>query len=113
MEGICHCRNCQKQAGTAFSMLVGVPAAALSITGTPSLYRDTGDSGNEVRREFCGTCGSPLFSRVAGMDDIVFIKAGTLDDTSGFAPAFQVWAKSRQDWCDLGTIPAFATVPGA
>lgn len=112
MQGVCHCRNCQKQAGTAFSMIVGVPEAAVTVSGTPVAYIDHGESGNEVRREFCGTCGSPLFSKVAAMPGMVFIKAGTLDDTSGFAPAFQVWAKSRQDWIDLGAVPAFDTNPG-
>lgn len=113
LQGVCHCKNCQKQAGTAFSMLIGVPEAAMTVTGTPKLFVDHGDSGNAVKREFCGTCGSPLFSQVAGSEGMVFVKAGTLDDTSGFAPAFHVWAKSRQDWVELGAVPAFETVPGA
>lgn len=112
VQAVCHCKNCQKQAGTAFSMIVGVPEAAISITGSLTTYIDHGDSGNEVRREFCGKCGSPLFSRVAGASGLVFVKAGTLDDTTGFTPAVQVWAKSRQDWFDLGSIPAFETNPG-
>src|SRR6185295_177332 len=31
--GVCHCKNCQKQTGTAFSVLVGLPTSALSIEG--------------------------------------------------------------------------------
>jgi hypothetical protein len=31
--GVCHCRNCQKQTGTAFSVLVGVPKTAMSLQG--------------------------------------------------------------------------------
>ena len=27
MPGICHCKNCQRQAGSAFSTLAGVPRA--------------------------------------------------------------------------------------
>ena len=27
---VCHCKNCQKQTGTAFSVLVGVPKSAIS-----------------------------------------------------------------------------------
>jgi hypothetical protein len=42
----------------------------------------------------------------------VFIKAGTLDDTSGFAPQMQFWTKSKQHWVDLGTVPAFEKTPG-
>lgn len=112
VQAVCHCKNCQKQAGTAFSMIIGVPESAMSVTGTPTTYIDHGESGNEVRREFCGKCGSPLFSRVATASGMIFVKAGTLDDTTGFKPAVQVWAKSRQDWFDLGSIPAFETNPG-
>ena len=30
---ICHCEDCQRQTGTAFSVLVAVPAEALRIDG--------------------------------------------------------------------------------
>lgn len=112
MQGVCHCKNCQKQAGTAFSMLVAVPEGALSVTGTLTTYQDQGETGGAVERRFCGTCGSPLFSHVGSAPGMVFIKAGTLDDTTGFAPAFQVWTRSRQDWIDLGAVPGFDTNPG-
>lgn len=112
MQAVCHCRNCQKQAGSAWSMIVGVPDAALSVTGETKVYLDHGDSGGEVRREFCPTCGSPLFSRVGTAAGLVFVKAGTLDDTSAFQPQVQVWTKSKQAWVDLGAVPAFETNPG-
>jgi hypothetical protein len=111
MQAVCHCRNCQKQAGSAFSIIVGVPEAALSVEGKTTDYHDSGDSGGAVLRQFCGTCGSPLFSRVAAAPGLVFVKAGTLDDVEGFAPQVQVWAKSRQPWVDLGAMPSFDTVP--
>jgi len=34
--GVCHCKNCQKQAGTAFSVIFGIPKPALSLQGTLS-----------------------------------------------------------------------------
>lgn len=112
MQGVCHCRNCQVQAGSAFSMIIGVSEPALTVVGNPKTYLDHSESGNEVHRAFCDNCGSPLFSRIGGMPGMVFVKAGTLDDTSGFAPAFQVWTKSRQHWVDLGELPGFETNPG-
>ena len=30
-QAICHCKNCQKQAGTAYSVIVGVPRGALTV----------------------------------------------------------------------------------
>jgi hypothetical protein len=102
MMGVCHCLNCQRQAGSAFSMLAGVPKAEFVLHGEPKLYLDEDtDSGNAVERWFCGTCGSPIYSALPGMPDQMFLKAGTLDDTSGFQPAFHVWCSTKQDWVTL------------
>src|SRR4030095_16347895 len=78
--GVCHCRNCQKQAGSAFSINVAVPKQALSIKGTLKTYADKGDSGKAVNRRFCPDCGSPIISEAEALPDVVIIKAGTLDD---------------------------------
>jgi hypothetical protein len=42
---------------------------------------------------------------------MMFIKAGSLDDTSQLQPAFHCYTKSKQKWVDLGDIPGFETVP--
>ena len=103
MNGICHCKNCQRQAGSAFSTLAGVPKAEFRFTeGEPKLYEDTDTvSGNRVERWFCGNCGSPIYSALDSNEDMIFLKTGTLDDTSGFSPQFQVWCDSKQDWVAL------------
>lgn len=107
----CHCKNCQRQAGTALSVIIGVAEDAVEITGDVKTYNDTGDSGATVRRQFCGNCGSPVFTRLEQPDAMLFIKAGTLDDTSILKPAFHCYTKSKQDWISLGEIPGFETVP--
>ncbi len=113
MQAVCHCSHCQRQAGSAFSTIVGVPEAAVKLTaGTPKSYIDHGESGKAVERQFCGNCGSPLFSLVEVMPGMTFIKSGTLDDTSFFQPTVHVWARSKQAWVDTGTVPVFATNPG-
>lgn len=101
--GICHCKNCQRQAGSAYSTLAVVPATEFRFTkGEPKLYMD-GDteSGNAVERHFCGNCGSPIYSALDAMPGIKILKTGTLDDTSAFKPQFQAWCDSKQDWVQL------------
>jgi hypothetical protein len=63
----CHCTDCQKQTGSAFSTFVIVPADSVAITGdTLSAFTTIGtDSGKEVVRKFCSACGSPVISEVA------------------------------------------------
>ena len=111
VTGVCHCKNCQRQAGSAFSTLAGVPKSEFTFTaGKPRLYADSAtDSGNTVQRFFCGTCGSPIYSAIPGQPDILYLKTGTLDDTSGFIPQFNVWCDSKQNWVKLDEgVPALA-----
>lgn len=95
---ICHCKNCQRQSGAAFSVNVVVPADAVTTKGELKVFHDKADSGNTVDREFCATCGTPIFSRLSANPGIAIIKAGTLDDTSGLAPGGEVWCDSAQSW---------------
>ena len=47
--GVCHCKNCQKGTGTAFSLVVGLPKPALSVQGTLKTFTGRGDSGKEMK----------------------------------------------------------------
>ena len=108
---VCHCTHCQKQSGSAFSTILGAAEGAVEVAGTPASYVDHGESGKAVERQFCGTCGSPLFSRVAVSPGMLWVKAGTLDDPAGFMPAAHIWTRSKQCWVETGDLPAFATNP--
>lgn len=111
MSGVCHCKNCQRQAGSAFSIIAGAPKSSFKLTsGELKLFEDTADSGDKVMRKFCGNCGSPILSETAGQPELLFIKAGTLDDTSALSPQFHVWCDSAQNWVDIPEdIPAMPT----
>jgi hypothetical protein len=113
LVAVCHCKNCQKQAGTAFSVVVGIPKSAMSIQGHLKTYRDTGDSGQAVLRNFCPECGSPITSDPAGLPELTLIKAGTLDDTSWLDPQTHVYCDSAQPWTSIPeTSQKFAKMPG-
>ena len=105
---ICHCTNCQKQSGTCFSLNVAIPADALQLAGETIDYSDRGESGSQVLRRFCGSCGSPLVSEMEASPDVAIIKAGTLDDTSWLVPEAQIWCGSAQPWVPLDpALPRF------
>ena len=53
MTGVCHCKNCQKQAGSAFSTLAAFQKTDIEFTGDLSLYEDSDtDTGSTVKRVF-------------------------------------------------------------
>jgi len=111
LTGVCHCLNCQRQGGSAFSTLASIASDDFSFTqGTPKLYKDEDtDSGNPVERYFCGDCGSPIYSAIPSQPDRLFLKTGTMDNTAGFKPMFNVWCDTKQDWVELADgVPAMA-----
>lgn len=100
---VCHCRDCQKQSGSALSIIAVFPRNAMTFSGEVSCYEGRGDSGLPVYRHFCGRCGSPLYSDNGQMQrgGVLAVKAGTLDDVSDLAPMRHVWTASRQPWLEL------------
>ncbi len=87
---ICHCNDCQRQTGAAHSIVVGVPADQIEISGADSLKSFTTvgeDHGTEVQRRFCGECGSPIYTENGGLPGVFILKGGTLNDTSWLAAA--------------------------
>lgn len=111
MTAICNCKHCQRQTGTAFSVLVAVPKGTLMMEGAqPEVYHDVGSSGLPVLRKFCSKCGSPIFSEVAATPGMDWIKAGTLDDTSWLQPQVNIWCDSAQAWVQMSD--AIPRIPG-
>ncbi len=112
--GVCHCQNCQKGSGSAFSTVMAVPAADLPLTGPLTTFQLVGDSGNTVTRQFCAVCGSPVTTETAMMPGITMITVGTLNDPGWVKPSVQIYCDSAQPWVELGGgLAAFPKMPPA
>ncbi|MBU6266480.1 MAG: GFA family protein [Sphingomonadales bacterium] len=100
---VCHCTDCQKQAGTAFSVVGVAKRDTFRISGELKTFTHPGSSGEDVNRKFCPDCGSPILSDTAAArtQGIVFFKAGTLDVTADLEPSLHYWTRSAQHWFAL------------
>jgi hypothetical protein len=109
----CHCRDCQRQTGSAYIAAMRVPSAGFRVTqGAPRHYVSTSDGGNAVTRAFCGDCGSPIYIQVSTRSDLVGLRVGTLDDPSGFRAEADIFVKSAQPWDHMDpALPKYATYP--
>jgi len=103
MQVVCHCETYRKNSGSAFSMNVAVPQDTLRIeSGSPRRYEDhSGASGKAFYRFFCGDCGSHVYSHGAAYGAIVFVKAGTLDDSNWLAPNLHIWCAEKLPWVGI------------
>ena len=107
----CHCRDCQKQNGTSFSITAVYTSEAVSYEGELTTYVGKAASGGEVLRKFCGKCGSPVFSKPALLKGLTMIKAGTLDNAQEFIPETHAWVRSKHQWIDIGDMKSYETQP--
>ncbi len=100
VQGACHCKDCQRQTGGPFTVVVGVPRAAMTVQGdsVASFTTYGEDHGGAAERFFCNLCGSPLYTYSAVLPDAALLKVGSLDDASWVEPAFELWTSSAQPW---------------
>lgn len=102
ITAVCHCRHCQRQGGSAFSVVLAIPSANYTQAGMTKVFEDRGESGQPVHRHFCGDCGSPIVSIADAIPGLTIIKAGTLDDPSTVQPTQEAYCS--QAW---PAVPAF------
>lgn len=109
----CHCRDCQRSSGAPMATVFAVPRPDFRLLqGGTATYRYTGDSGNPVLRHFCPQCGSPLFSDVAVLPDLWFVRAVSLDEPGAVTPALHVYCDSAQPWDrPADALPKYGKMP--
>lgn len=80
VTALCHCTDCQKWTGGAYTSNAVVPRTNFKVTsGTPKTYDAIGNSGKVNKHFFCDNCGSGLYTELEVMPDMTCVKAGGLD----------------------------------
>jgi hypothetical protein len=88
------------------------PSASVAIEGELRDYRSVAESGNIMHRRFCPVCGTHLFSEAESRPHLIFIRAGTLDDSSVARPAMTIWTSQAPRWaCIDQSLPQVERQP--
>ena len=99
---LCHCTQCQRQTGSAFSMAMFVAEAAFNLLrGEPKTWTRSSDSGREVACSFCPECGTRILHRAELYRGFVNLRPGTLDDRSWLQPTDSYWTREKQAWVQV------------
>ena len=87
--GRCHCADCRKRSGSAYTIYGQWPLEAFEVTGEYATFDN--DS-------FCPRCGSRLFlidEEWGGVE----LQLGSLDDAPfELRPEAEIWIKRREPW---------------
>lgn len=104
----CHCRDCQKLTGGAYSLTMMLPAHALTVEGATEiggLHRD------ELHHHFCPHCKNWLYTD--GFDEgLVNVRPTLLEDASWFIPYAETVTADRLPGAQTGAQVSFEGFPG-
>lgn len=111
--GKCYCTDCQRGSG-GHSTVAAYPDPAVSVSGAMSKYVSKGDSGQDVMRGFCPTCGTRILTNAAVMPGLTLLQAGIINETASVVPTLSIFAASAAAW-DMppANIPSCPGAPPA
>jgi hypothetical protein len=93
---ICHCKECQKQSGSAFGISVEVRHDKFKIVhGAPKYWERKANSGKIVKCAFCSNCGSRPWHESDAEIHSLSIKGGSLDQPIDVSNAVHVWVSRK------------------
>ena len=96
-----HCSICRRTSGAAFVTWVGVTDDRFSmVAGEDALT--TFASTPEARRQFCSTCGTPLFFRSPRWSGETHVTLATVDEPHDLVPKVHVFFSDKAPWFEPG-----------
>lgn len=105
----CHCRDCQRQTGSAFVINALIETERMQVSkgqlGRSDMPTDSGRPHGIYR---CKSCGTAIWSEYGGFSTVRFVRVGTLDDPTAVQPGAHIFTRSKLPWVRLPEgVPAF------
>jgi hypothetical protein len=105
----CHCLDCQRQTGSAFVLNALIETDRIQVlAGAPEATPMPTDSGGPHDVYRCPKCLTAVWSDYGRRPGLRFVRIGTLDRPSAFAPDVHIFTRSKQPWVGLPPeVPTF------
>jgi hypothetical protein len=112
---MCHCIECQRRTGSAFSVAVFYERGRVRVArGSSETFERESASGYPVTFHFCRRCGSNVWWEPARIPELVGVAIGAFGDPSFPQPEQSVWTQYKHAWLRLPEdLRVFASNPPA
>lgn len=98
----CHCKDCQRYSGAAWSMSMPVGRDSLEqLSGALASHDKVSDSGRVITMQFCANCHCWLWNVPQSSPGMVVLRAGSLDNLDWARPVGNIWTASKAAWVEL------------
>lgn len=94
----CHCSDCQRRTGSAFSMHMLAMKSDIETSGETDDAHFVQPSGAETSITGCKICRARIYSHNDQRPGFITLRVGTLDNASEKEPAAHLWVNSKQRW---------------
>lgn len=95
---VCHCVDCQIFSGAPFRASVKTESTQVNMTGNPTEYVKTADSGNRRVQGFCSQCGSNIYTTALDDRSLISLRLGCVQERDQLVPSMQIWGNSALEW---------------
>ena len=104
----CHCRDCQRQTGSAFVINAIIETARIELViGEPQAVAVPTDSGRAHDIYRCPTCQVAVWSDYGRRHVMRFVRVGTLDQPQALPPDAHIFTRTKLPWVHVEGAPAF------
>ena len=102
---LCHCLDCKRRTGSAFSWNATYPAERVSVEGAYRTFNRSSDEGYWGRHHFCPECGVAVFYEIERRPGMISIPAGCFADPHFPPPTVEVYDERRCPWLPDFGVP--------
>lgn len=108
----CHCTDCHKRSGSAFTLQQTVLLQDLTVTGELVEGETANPSGARVQQFSCRKCLSRIHGINGARPGIAIVRAGTFDHSADIIPDVHLWTQSKLSWIIIpADAPSLNTQP--
>lgn len=97
----CHCTDCQKATGSAFTISIILEAKNLTVTNGAMRTDSYQLNGNQLNRYSCKNCGNTIWLASPEHPEVFALRGGTLDDKKSINPIAHIWFQSALPWIQV------------
>jgi hypothetical protein len=103
---VCHCLNCKRRTGSAFSLNARYAAQQVSLEGEVKTFTRVGDEGGGATYSLCPDCGTIVQYRMHEEPEVVAVPVGTFADLDFPAPTRSLFHQRRRyPWVEIRAEP--------
>lgn len=98
---VCHCLDCKRRSGSAFSAQARWPDAKVTTSGNAKHWVRVSDSGSRAVFHFCPECGSTLWYTIEAMPGLTAIPVGAFAEPGFPGPEYSVYEARKHAWVTI------------